>query len=129
MSLPTARTIWHCPFISIFSSQDGKVNGPDFREYMLLRLDGESWESDEHVENKVQVDLTGTFAGWNNWKDRNKEGIDCTVTIRKEKNRISMHTENLGVVLDSTTTILDAIKDVYIALTGDQCAITNIRIK
>ena len=129
MSLPTARTIWHCPFISIFSSQDGKVNGPDFREYMLLRLDGESWESDEHVENKVQVDLTGTFAGWNNWKDRNKEGIDCTVTIRKEKNRISVHTENLGVVLDSTTTILDAIKDVYIALTGDQCAITNIRIR
>jgi len=39
-----------------------------------------------------------------------------------------MHTENLGVVLNSTTTILDDIKDVYIALTGDQCAITNIRI-
>ena len=39
-----------------------------------------------------------------------------------------MHTENLGVVLDSTTTIHDEIKDVYIALTGDQCAITNIRI-
>ena len=127
-SLPTARMIWHCPFISIFSSQDGKVNGPDFREYMLLRLDGESWESDEHVENKVQIDLNGTFAGWNSWKDRNKQGMDCTVTIKKDKNRISMHTENLGVVLDSTTTILDEIKDVYIALTGDQCAITNIRI-
>ena len=81
MSLPTARMIWHCPFISIFSSQDGKVNGPDFREYMLLRLDGERWESDAHVENKVQVDLNGTFVGWNSWKDQNKQGIDCTVTI------------------------------------------------
>ena len=104
------------------------MNGPDFREYMLLWLDGESWESDAHVENKVQVDLNGTFVGWNSWKDRNKEGIDCTVTVSKEKNRISMHTENLGVVLDSTTKILDEIKDVYIALTGDQCAVTNIRI-
>lgn len=54
--------------------------------------------------------------------------IDCTVTIHKEKNRISMHTENLGVVLGSTTTILDEIRDVYIALTGDQYAVTNIRI-
>ena len=128
MSLPTARMIWHCPFISLFSSADGKVDGPDFREYMLLRLDGESWESDEHVENTVQVDLSGTFVGWNAWKEKNKQGIDCTVTIKRVRNSISMHTENLGVVVNSTTTILDDTKDVYIALTGDQCAITDIHI-
>jgi hypothetical protein len=39
-----------------------------------------------------------------------------------------MHTENLGVILSSTTTILDDTSDVYIALTGDQCAITDIHI-
>ena len=129
MSLPTARTIWHCPFITIFHSKDRRVNGPDFREYILLRLDGEGWESDEHVENTVQVELNDAFAGWNVWKERNKQGIDCTVTIKKDKNRISMHTENLGVVLDSTTTILDDTEDVYIALTGDQSAITDIHIR
>ncbi|MBQ6232642.1 MAG: HD-GYP domain-containing protein, partial [Clostridia bacterium] len=43
MSLPTARLVWHCPFISVFSSDDGRVNGANFREYMLLRLDGENW--------------------------------------------------------------------------------------
>ena len=128
MSLPTARMIWHCPFISVFSSANGRVNGPDFREYMLLRLDGENWESDEHVENSVQVEQNESFKGWNDWKDRYKQGIDCVVTVAREGNRITMQTENLGVAVSSVTTILDDTVDVYVALTGDQVAVTNIRI-
>ena len=52
------------------------------------------------------------------WKERHKQGLDCTVTIRKEKNVITMQTENLGIAVNT-----------IIALTGDQCAITNIRVK
>ena len=38
-----------------------------------------------------------------------------------------MQTENLGIAISSVTTILDDVmKDVYVSLTGDQCAITNI---
>lgn len=40
-----------------------------------------------------------------------------------------MVTENLGVVVKSVTTLRDEVEDVYIALTGDQCAITNIRVR
>ena len=128
MSLPTARLVWHCPFISVFSASDGRVNGADFREYMLLRLDGENWESDEHVKNKVTVDQKPGFEGWNAWKEKNKQGLDCTVTIRKEENQVIMRTENLNIAVSSVTTILDDVNDVYVALTGDQCAITNIRV-
>jgi hypothetical protein len=39
-----------------------------------------------------------------------------------------MQTENLGIAISSVTTILDDVQDVYVALTGDQCAITNIRV-
>lgn len=127
-SLPTARMIWHCPFISVFSSSNGKVNGPDFREYILLRLDRESWESNEHAENNIHVERSVTFAGWNDWKDRFKAGLDCMITVRRDGNRISMQTENLGVAVRSETTILDEEKEVLLALTGDQCAITNIRV-
>ena len=128
MSLPTARMVWHCPFISVFSSSNGQVHGPDFREYILLRLDGESWESDDHVENKVNVEQNPAFTGWNDWKDRFREGVDCTVTVSRADNRIIMQTENLGVAIRSETVILDQGADVRLALTGDQCAMTNIRI-
>ena len=129
MSLPTARMVWHCPFICVFSSDNGKVYGPGFHEYILLRLDGESWESDEHVENNVEVDQSVGFAGWNDWKDRFKAGLDCTVTVSRTGNRITMRTENLGVAVSSETVILDEGINVLLSLTGDQCAITNIRVK
>ena len=128
MSLPTARLVWHCPFISVFFSDDGRVNGANFREYMLLRLDGENWESDDHVHNRVQVEQRADFAGWNAWKDENKKGLDCAISIKKDRNVITMQTENLGIAIHSVTTILDDVQDVYVALTGDQCAITNIRV-
>ena len=128
MSLPTAHLVWHCPFISVFSSDDGRINGADFREYILLRLDGENWESDAHVENKVQVTQQAGFAGWNVWKDENKKGLDCVVKIKRKENVITMQTENLGIAISSVTTILDDVKDVYVSLTGDQCTITNIHV-
>ena len=127
-SLPAARMVWHCPFICVFSSENGQINGPGFREYILLRMDGESWESDKHVENKVNVEQSIAFAGWEDWKDRFRAGIDCTVTVSRVGNRITMQTENLGMAIISETTILNQDGDVLLALTGDQCAITNIQI-
>ena len=128
MSLPTARLVWHCPYISVFSASDGQMNGKDFREYLLLRLNGENSESDNHVENNVQVERQASFKGWDVWKDENKNGLDCTILIKRDKNVITMRTENLGIAIHSVTTILDDVQDVYVALTGDQCAITNIHV-
>ncbi len=40
-----------------------------------------------------------------------------------------MQTENLGIALKSSTTIVDDIENVYIALTGDRVAISDIHVK
>ena len=95
---------------------------------MLLRLNGENWKSDDRVENNVQVEKRASFENWDVWKDENKKGFDSTISIKRNKNVITMRTENLGIAIHSVTTILDDVKDVYVALTGDQCAITNIRV-
>ena len=127
-SLPTARLIWHCPYVSVFTSKDGTVGGEGYCEFLLLRLDGESWESDEHAVNQVECDHTGAFDGWNTWKEKNREGFDCRVDIQREGRTIKLATENLGVQVTSVTTIKDEVSDIYVALTGDQCALTDIRI-
>ena len=128
-SLPTARLIWHCPFISVYTSKDGRMDGEGFREFALVRLDGENWESDEHVDNNLRIIHSGHFAGWNEWKDRFREGVDCEVSVWREDNRITIFTENLGIAITCVTTIHDETGDVYVALTGDQCAITNIHLE
>ncbi|MBR5091725.1 MAG: HD-GYP domain-containing protein, partial [Ruminiclostridium sp.] len=127
VSYPTARLVWHCPYICVFSARGGHVKGADFREYLLLKMTGENWESQEQVENVVNVEQTKDFPGWNAWLEMNKQGLDYTISINREKNVITLSAENAGVVINSTTTILDGNDDIYVALTGDQCAITNIR--
>ena len=125
-SLPTARLVWHCPYVSLYTSKDGKVNGEGYREFLLLRLDGESWDSDTHAQNEAMIEHTHRFPGWNAWKDANKQGIDWEVLIRQDGNRVEMETETLGISILNKTTIMDEVDDLYVALTGDQCALTDI---
>lgn len=128
MSYPTARLIWHCPYFCIFSSANGQIGGPNYHEYLLLKMTGENWNSEEPVENEVLINQTGEFEGWKNWLEKNQQGLDCTLMIRREDNMIFTRTENLGISLNSISTIKDGRKKLYIALTGDQCAISNIHI-
>ena len=81
-----------------------------------------------HAENEVHIDHARSFPGWNSWKETIKQAMDCAVRIRRDGNRITMNTENLGIAIDSVTTLRDHAGEIYIALTGDQCTLTNIRV-
>ena len=127
-TLPTARLVWHCPYIDVYSSSDGRVNGEDYRDFTLVRLDGESWESDPGCTNEIIVNKGDDFDGWDSWKDYNREGFDCTVNFEKKDNKIIVTTGNAGIFVKSMSIINDKTENVYAALTGDQIVITNIRI-
>lgn len=126
--LPTARLVWHCPYIDIFYSDDGKVNGANYRDFTLMRLDGEYRECDGASENSIIVNKSDGFEGWEAWTKHNKEGFDCSITLTKKGNSITAVTQNMGLSVKCVTTINDGTDTIYVALTGDQCAITNIRI-
>ena len=132
-SLPTARLIWHCPYIVLFRSADGKVDGTDYREYAVVRLNGEDWERDDNAPNRITVVREADFRGWDEWKQGNKEGFDCIVAFAREGNRITVSTKNLGLSVKSTVMLPDDPAEnrnaVYAALTGDQCVLTDIRIR
>jgi hypothetical protein len=129
MSLPTARLIWHCAYILLFYSPDKRPEGKHLKEYALIRLDGENWESKGVADNKLYVNIDSDFEGWDKWKEIGKQGFDCTVTFRVQDNKVTTMTSNLGLDLRNVTTIYDPPKELYVSLTGDQCAITNIRIE
>ena len=133
MSLPTARLIWHCPYIVLFHSLDGKVNGERYREYAVVRLDGENWENENNIQSLITANREDGFESWDAWKQKNKEGFDCSVRIRREENKITVSTKNCGLSVTSITVIPEQMMHedtpVFVALTGDQCALTNIRIE
>lgn len=127
-SLPTARLVWHCPYLNIFTSDDAKVFGENYHDYMLMRIDGECWEGDPASKVNSFESKTSAFPGWTAWKARNKEGIDCTFSFERKDNVITVTTENNGISVKATADITDTDKNIYAAVTGDQCVVTDIRI-
>lgn len=127
-SLPSARLVWHCPFICLFTSDDRKVEGRGYREFALIRLDGENWHTDDQVTNETEVHMTDAFPGWDKWKDRQKNGIDCSVVLRRENDSVILRTENLGISIHSRIMVRGFNGEICAALTGDQCTITDIHV-
>lgn len=128
-SLPTSRMIWHCPYIDIFTSGDGMVNGKGYHDRAFVRFDGECWACDESCETKLFVNMNESFDGWEEWKNALRKGYDTTVSFRVKGSSIVITTENAGIFIKNTIRMSEDTGKVYAALTGDQCVITNIRIQ
>lgn len=129
MSLPGAGFVWHCPYIILFHSNDGKVYGENYHEYSLIKLYGENDGDSDYSKNTISVKRTEEFLGWDAWKDASKAGMECDVLIKRKDNKIVLKTKNFGIELENTTTITEDFDKVYVAITGDQVALTDIRIK
>ena len=129
MTLPMASLIWHCPYIVLYSSKDGTVGGADYREYDLIKLNGENNGSNDFAQSKFKMKKKDNFSGWDAWKELNKEGVEYEIAVEKKGNRIILKADNLGIGIESTTTVSGDMNNVYVALTGDQVALTDIRIR
>ncbi|MBR6469395.1 MAG: HD domain-containing protein [Lachnospiraceae bacterium] len=128
MSLPSANLVWHCPYIVLYYSDDGSVYGDGYREYSLIKINGEIDDSNEFADNSAKVKRKDEFPGWDTWKESNREGMECEISVIKKDNRIVIKTENLGINIESTTVVKDGKDTIYAAITGDQVALTDIRI-
>lgn len=129
MSLPSAWTMWHCPLIVLFYSRDKMVYGEGYREYALISLDGEKRDAEGPAENEFFIERSEDFTGWDLWKEINKKGYESTVTLRRRGRTVTVLTENLGIKVKNITMVNDDPPEIYVALTGDLCALTDIRIR
>ena len=127
MTLPSAELVWHCPYVVIFSSEDGQVDGEGYREYALIKLNGEIEEHEEGIKNTFKMKRDDSFPGWDKWKEVCKAGMECELSVRKKGHRIMLATDNLGIHIEDSISIPDMPETVYLALTGDQVALTDIR--
>lgn len=128
-SLPDANLIWHCPYIILYYSDDKKVYGKDYREYAMIKYDGETNDSSEFAENSLIMKKTETFKNWEEWELQNKAGYESQIEFFKNGNEITLRTQNKGIFIQNTTKLKDGTKEVYVALSGDQVALTDIRIR
>lgn len=128
VSLPSANFIWNCPYIVIFSADDGKVDGENYLEYALIKMNGEAESDSTIAANDSSVKNTKEFKGWDNWKEKNKKGMECHISFRLMSDAVAMAAENSDFRINNITSFLVMPDKLYFAITGDECAITDIRI-
>lgn len=129
MSLPEASLVWHCPYIILFYSDDGKVGGKNYREYAMIKLNGEDNGSNEYAQNNFSMTKGEEFRNWTEWKEMNKSGYECRIDFLKKGSRYILTTSSLGIHIENICSPLDEKSPVYVTLSGDQCALTDIRVK
>ena len=128
MSLPSANFVWNCPFVVIYSSDDGKVDGKNYLEYALVQMNGEAKSDSTIANNDVTVKHTREFKGGDNWKEKNKAGMECHLSFRINGNTLHMAASNSDFKILNTTSFLGLPENLYFSLTGNVCAITDIRL-
>ena len=124
-----ANLIHHCAYILLYSSDDGIVGGKNYAEYACVRIDGDDATEGGKAENKLTVHKDEDFAGWDAWKEFNKNGFDCEIEFKRKRNRITFRTDNAGIRIECVTTVPAGTDNVYVALTGNLCTLMNIRVR
>ena len=128
MSLPSSNLVWHCPYILLYYSDDKKIGGENYREFALIKLNGECESKDDRTENVIRAVKSGAFTNWEAWKEKNRKGMSCEASFMVKGNEIITSVENGGISIENSTVISDPPEVIYAALTGDRCVLTNIRI-
>lgn len=128
-SLPDANLVWHCPYIILYYSDDKEIHGKNYREYAMIKLDGEDNGSNEFAENTFMMKKTEFFQNWEEWESQNKAGFECHVEFYKNGNEVTLKTQDKGIYIQNTTKIKDGSKEIYVSLSGDQIALTDIRVR
>ena len=128
MSLPWANLVWHCPYVALFYSKDQKLFGEGYREFSLIKINGECLGGAPYAENHFTMKKKENFPGWDDWKEKNKAGFECSIRITRKGKKIVTETENFGIHIENTTILHEDVADIYVALTGDEVALTDIRV-
>ena len=128
MSLPSAILVRHCPYVVLFSSENGEAEGEGYREYALIRLNGETLKTSLDAVNQIEVTKHSDHQNWDSWLAANKQGTECRLEAFRRGDRIIIRAFDEGIELVNTTTFREVPGKLYIALTGERCALTDIRL-
>jgi len=120
-----SQYIWETPTLIIYSSEDGKPLGEGYDELAVLMSAGYSWRAGSALFEDNSLIREDEFGNWNNWLDKNKEGLKYTVTSKRDNDVISINIENGLITFNCNVTLPENYtKDIHICVTGENCTVT-----
>lgn len=137
----SATSNWNCPIAVLYSSDDGVLydsTAPkaNYTEYWVIRGDLYGWSG---ATNTASADALASAniefsvgagpaddAGWATWLAENKKGTAGEGSVKIENGKAVLTLTVNGATSVSKVPV-PTDKDVYVALIGEQCKLTNIK--
>lgn len=116
---------WHAPSVVVYYGTEAKVNGADYAEIAVIRSDAYGWTPTAPFwgPNGYGEDA----AAWAAWLEGCKNGAVAAVSAQlADGNAVVTLTAN--GMSNTYTFPLEEGKDVYISLSGEFCAMSNIKV-
>lgn len=121
--------VWCAPAAVLFTSTDGTVLGPEYEELGIVMSAGYSWRSGSAISEDSVLTKNAAFTSWEDWTRKNHEGHEFTIETSWEEAVIDVRISNEMMTFDAKFNMpFDYDKPVYVALTGEQCDISNISV-
>jgi len=127
-TLADAPYVWHVPTVIFYTSSDGEPIGKDYMELAVFVCAGYSWKTGVTVYEESHLIRNDAFGDWNNWLERNKEGIEYRINITKNGSIIDLSVGNDLITVTGKVELPDAFnKPVYVAIAGENCSISDLQ--
>jgi len=121
---PDGELIWFAPSVIVFSSEDGTIGGADYDELGVFISAGYSWKVGSSIDESIRVIKTENFRNYDQWIQRNKTGMEYTVSVVRYGSLVNIKIENDLLIIEGELILPnDYEKDVYFAITGERCNI------
>lgn len=119
-----AQYIWNVPAVILYTSEDGEPVGKNYKELAVFMCAGYSWKTGITCSEECSLYRKEAFGDWNNWLTKNKEGLEYTVSAKREKNIITLNVEN-DMLLVSCKAVLpeDFDGNTYICVAGENSSV------
>lgn len=121
--------VWCAPAAIVFSSDDGKILGPNYEELGVCMSAGYGWKVSSTLFEETDFVRNEGFESWDNWVSKNKAGMTYTIKTRFEDNMVLLEISNECITTYGKFTIPeDYDKTIYVAISGEWCDVSDLEI-
>jgi len=122
-----AEYLWYVPSVIIYSSNDGSMDGEDYDEFAVFASTGYSWKASIALKETSKLKKKKAFENWEQWTTLNRQGMKYSVSAKRKGNTVKATIDTELLSIDASVVLPNSFnQDLYFAITGERCSISNI---
>lgn len=117
--------VWHSPAMIMFASKSGAFLDDDYDELGVFLSAAYSWRTGAKIQTKTSFSKTDKFVSWDNWIEKNKEGMMHQYRVIREGDSIHLIISNELLIFKIQIELANYHdQNIYFVISGERCEIS-----